>query len=136
MFSFIRKGVVVHGAIKALAEAGINPEGCRDCLALLKDLGFVKALDASRDALPQSIQSICLAFASLEVMTFRFQLLGQGSYVSAINDSKIYLAEALKFQISVSKDPEYTNRNVTILLESINKDTRNFIVERIKKMSL
>lgn len=129
MFSFFRKSKIEYGAKKALEESGVSAANYADYFRFIKGLGFINALDASKDALTQPMQSICFAFATLDLMRLRCQMHGQTSSVLVVQQSLDYLGEALRFQISVSANPEYSERNVDILLDAITKDARNFLKE-------
>lgn len=132
VFSFFRKSKIENGAKKALEESGINAANYTDYFRFIKGLGFIDALDASKDALTQPMQSICFAFATLDLMRLRCQMHGQTSNLEVVQQSLDYLAEALTFQISVSSNPEYSERNVNILLDAITKDARNFIKDSVQ----
>jgi hypothetical protein len=136
MFRFFRKNGVEGGAQKALKEAGLRSSSYIDYFNLIKGLGFLDALDASRDALSQSMQSICFAFATLELMKLRCQLHGQDSNMVVINESQEYLAEAIRLQISLSDNPDHSERNANILLETVMKDARNFLTNSTMSSSL
>lgn len=129
VFSFFRKSKIENGAKKALEESGVDAANYADYFRFIKGLGFINALDASKDALTQPMQSICFAFATLDLMRLRCQMHGQTSNLAVVQQSLDYLAEALRFQISVSANPEYSERNVNILLDAITKDARNFLTE-------
>ena len=129
VFSFLRKSKVEFGAKKALEESGINAANYADYFRFIKGLGFINALDASRDALTQPMQSICFAIATLDQMRLRCKIHGQTSILVVVEQSLEYLADALKFQISVSYNPEHSERNVNILLDAITKDALNFLKE-------
>lgn len=129
MFSFFRKSRIENGAKKALKESGINAVNYADYSRFIKGLGFINALDASKDALTQPMQSICFALATLDLMRLRCQMHGQISNLSVVQESWDYLADALRFQISVSPNPEYSERNANALLDGIKKDIHNFLKE-------
>lgn len=129
MFSFLRKSKVEFGAKKALEESGINAANYADYFRFIKELGFINALDASRDALTQPMQSLCFAIATLDQMRLRCKMHGQTSILIVVEQSLEYLADALKFQISVSYNPEHSERNINILLDAITKDALNFLKE-------
>ncbi|HCE2311125.1 hypothetical protein P7M42_14370 [Vibrio parahaemolyticus] len=130
MFGFFRKCKIEFGAKKALEEAGIEQSSYSDYFNFIKSLGFVQALDASKDALTQSLQSLCFAFATLELMKLRCQLHGQSSNVAVINDSLEYLGKAIELQISTSVNPEHSERTAGVLLDTIMHDARNFIAKQ------
>lgn len=129
VFSFFRKSKIENGAKKALEESGVNAANYADYFRFIKGLGFINALDASKDALTQPMQSCCFAFATLDLMRLRCQMHGQTSNLVVVQQSLDYLAETLRFQISVSSNPEHSERNVNILLDAITKDARNFLKE-------
>jgi len=136
MFSFFRKSRVDFGAKKALEESGMQSSSYTEYLRFIKGLGFIDALDASRDTLPQSMQSICFAFATLDLMRLRCKLHGQRSNVIVIEESMEYLGKALELQISVSANPEHSSRTADTLLGAVHQDAMNLIKENATNSAL
>ncbi|MEZ8195835.1 hypothetical protein [Vibrio cortegadensis] len=130
MFGFVRKSKIEFGAKKALEESGIEQSSYSDYFNFIKGLGFIQALDASKDALTQPLQSLCFAFATLELMKLRCQLHGQNSNVAVINVSLEYIGKAIELQISTSVNPEHSERAAEVLLDAIKQDSRDLIAKQ------
>ena len=128
---FLRKYLIEHGAKKALEESGVQYSSYGDYFKFIKNLEFLKSLDASRYALSQSMQSICFAFATLDLMLLRCRLHGQQGNIYVIEQAMSYLAEALEFQISVSKNPEHSRRTADVLVSAVMEDANRVIKESL-----